>query len=325
MDVALRLVGAATLATLGYKALDAASLWLLPAVSLSRYQHRDANGRPCSWALVTGASAGIGLGCALELACRGFNVIILGHKPSELAEAEAAILAEAPSVEVRVVVLDAVRATAADIDAALDSVADLGLAVLVNNIGGIVVQDTRRTLRTLDEFTAQDVDNTISLSARFMAQVTRRLIPTLRQHSVGARSLIINLSSAAHLGLPQLGPYSSCKGFVNAMTASLARDFRTAGVGVDAIAIIPGDVRSQSNDIAPPSAPDSRQYAKAIMERVGRAVDKDWLTLSPWWPHAAQIWMLRVALPEWLARKALSDEFAKKKQQEALKHANKDD
>lgn len=45
-------------------------------------------GKQESWALVTGASAGIGFAYAQELVSRGFAVILLGHNSDELQQAE---------------------------------------------------------------------------------------------------------------------------------------------------------------------------------------------------------------------------------------------
>ena len=73
------------------------SLWLLPTKSLTKYQ------RPSrAWALITGSSAGIGFGCAQELAVRGFNIILLGHLGHELEDARQQISAESPDIELRV-------------------------------------------------------------------------------------------------------------------------------------------------------------------------------------------------------------------------------
>lgn len=45
-----------------------------------------------AYALVTGSSAGIGLGIARELVLQGFGVVLLGHLPDELASAKSFLL-----------------------------------------------------------------------------------------------------------------------------------------------------------------------------------------------------------------------------------------
>jgi len=126
---ALEAIGAIAVLYTCYKCIDAVSLWLLPTLPMTRYSRRPGGQ---AWALVTGASAGIGFGCAQELAARGFNVVILGHKAGELAEAKRIIEAEYPAAEVRVLLLNVITATTAEIEAALETISDLQLTVLVN-------------------------------------------------------------------------------------------------------------------------------------------------------------------------------------------------
>ena len=125
---ALQVVGVATTLYAGFKCINGSLLWLLPKLPLTRYQ----SPKDRSWALVTGASAGIGFGFAQELAARGFNVVILGHKPDELAAAQATINAESPAVEVQILELNVVTATAVEIETALESISQLRLTILVN-------------------------------------------------------------------------------------------------------------------------------------------------------------------------------------------------
>ena len=126
----LKAIGVVATLRTCYRWLDGASLWLLPVLPMTRYWRENRPGQ--SWALITGASAGIGLSCGHELAARGFNVVLLGHKPDELAEAKAAIEDASPAVEVRILELDVITASAEEIDAALDSISHLPLTVLVN-------------------------------------------------------------------------------------------------------------------------------------------------------------------------------------------------
>ncbi|KAI1411272.1 NAD(P)-binding protein [Hypoxylon sp. FL1857] len=303
MAAALQYIGAAFLTYEAYKLLGHASFYLLPPASLARYRANQG-----AWALITGASAGIGLGTAQELAARGFNVVLLGHLPAELDDAAALIKAESRSADVKVVVLDAITATPHEIDAAFESISTLPITVLVNNVGGFPI--AQPAIRNLSEYSAAELDRSLNLNARFMAHVSRIMLPRLADSSP---ALMLNLSSAARMGIPGVAPYSACKGFIISLTAAMAREMAAAGSPVDCLAIIPGDVRTQSNTIGlTPGSPDARQYAKAMLDRAPRAVDRGWLECKPWWSHAASIDILEM-LPRSIALRLLVAEFGKKK------------
>ncbi|KAM5343932.1 hypothetical protein ACJ41O_012469 [Fusarium nematophilum] len=302
----LQSLGAVALGITGYRCLAAASVWLLPALPLSRYQRP---GQLRSWALVTGASAGIGYSCAQELAARGFNVVLHGHKPAELDQAKDAIESESPDAQVQVLVLDAVKASADDIAEAIKSISHLPITVLVNNVGGITLTREAGILR-MHEYRADEVDSTLNLNARFMIHVSRLLTPVLASNGP---SLMLNISSAAKMGIPFVAPYSACKGFIVSLSKALQREVRSAGMPVDVLCIIPGDVESQANKISlTPGTPTSRRYARCVMDRCGRAIARGWTEIAPWWPHALQIGLMEY-MPEGLLQKALVQTFEQKK------------
>lgn len=68
------------------------------------------NREPRSWALVIGVSTGTGRGFAEELAKRGFNVILLGHKRDELQVTRDGLIAVLPGFQTRILVFDAAHA-----------------------------------------------------------------------------------------------------------------------------------------------------------------------------------------------------------------------
>jgi len=97
-----------------------------------------------TWALVAGATDGLGVAWAHELAASGFNIVLHGRNPAKLATIKGQLEA-ARQVQVRTLVLDAERqpiafdgASYAAFDKAiLDVTADILLTILVNNIGVI--------------------------------------------------------------------------------------------------------------------------------------------------------------------------------------------
>ena len=60
-----------------------------------------------TWALVTGASDGIGLGFAQELAQLGFNVVLHGRNPTKLEKVKGRLQQKYPNVSFRFAVVDA--------------------------------------------------------------------------------------------------------------------------------------------------------------------------------------------------------------------------
>ncbi|KAF2103009.1 NAD(P)-binding protein [Rhizodiscina lignyota] len=303
LTTAFQCIGAAYLIYAAYRILDFNSIWLLPKKSLSRYQRRPER----AWALITGASAGIGRGCAEELAARGFSVILLGHKPDELALVQREINRNSPTVDVKVLVLDVIKATNAEIEQTFKTISALPITILVNNVGGVPI--AQPAIRGFADQTADEIDRTINLNARFMAQLTRLMLPVLAQNGP---SLMMNLSSIGHLGMLGVVPYSGTKAYVAAISRGIARETKASGRPVDIVAVLPVEVATESNNVAlQPGTPTSRQFAKAMMDYVPRAASKGILQLCPYWQHAVQMAIMEM-LPEWLFTKIVLVSFKQK-------------
>ncbi|EFQ31456.1 short chain dehydrogenase [Colletotrichum graminicola M1.001] len=232
LDQALETIGLVWVLYSAYRLYDALALWILPAVPLTRYQK---NGPFESWALVTGASAGIGLGCAQELALRGFNVVLCGHDVDELEDARALIESECRlrrlkgDIAVRLVVLDAAASSAPQVQAAVDGLADLDVTVLVNNTSGLPAQQQQQQQQLLREMSVDDVDATIDLNARFMARLTRLMAPALARNGP---SLVLNVGSSTTTAAgsePGSAVYSAAKAFVASFSRALAREMKAEG------------------------------------------------------------------------------------------------
>ncbi|MCJ1430755.1 hypothetical protein MMC27_000105 [Xylographa pallens] len=267
--------------------------------SLQNYKHGTQ-----SWALITGASDGLGLGFAQTLCVQGFNVILLGHKRSELEAAKITLQRESPSAQVRILVVDAITDDAATLEKAVATVQGLHITILINNVGGLPVMAS--SFKPLSEYTASDVDGTIYLNNRFMARLTRLLLPTL---SSNGPALIVNLSSGGRVGLPYQVMYAASKGFVSSFSAGLAREMKTLGLPVEVLAITPGNVRTGSH--RPPlgwGTPDARTFAEAALACVGC----ERLIVAGYWRHAIQVFILE-AMPERMRQSVLSKEMTLKK------------
>jgi NAD(P)-dependent dehydrogenase (short-subunit alcohol dehydrogenase family) len=199
--------------------------------------------------LVTGASSGIGRECALRFASLGDTVVgVARHEPAlrELAAGH-------PGIEVEV-------CDVTDADARVELVGDVLLRhgrvdVLVNNAGV-------GPIGYLHELTGNDVERVYATNVVAVADLTRLVLPDMRQRGDGA---IVMLSSvAAWASVPPATAYSSSKFAVDGLVEGLRRE--TWGTGVLVHSINPGpistDYLARSADRSPqpgdpprPSAP----------------------------------------------------------------------
>jgi short-subunit dehydrogenase len=85
------------------------------------------------WAVVTGASSGLGRGFAARLADRGMSLVLTGRNEARLDEVVRQIRRAAPGVKVETVAGD--LSTRSGVSALLDHVGDCPIEVLVNNAG----------------------------------------------------------------------------------------------------------------------------------------------------------------------------------------------
>jgi len=251
-------LGVATASYLVFKFLRFVRLYTR-ASSLKRYLYGDT-----PWALVTGASDGIGRGFAQELAQNGFNVIIHGRNPTKLEDVKRQLTADYPNARFRIAVADASSVTNKQIEELVASFSDIDITVLINNVGaGVKVQ-------TLEESSAEEVDSAINVNARFPAQITRAMLPKLTG-SPGPK-LIMNIGSLADLGAPYVVVYDGCKAFNVSMSSCLSAELRVEGkTDIEVIAIPVGKVVETTHMKEPATFfnPTARAMARAALQRVG--------------------------------------------------------
>lgn len=179
-------------------------------------------------ALVTGASAGIGLAICRELLGLGAQVLMVAREPEALEAARAELEEEFPGPE------DAVLALPADVSddeqraEILDWAADQGgLHILVNNAG------CNLTRPALDY--GEDQWRGIFETNLFSAfELCRGVYPMLVKHPV---SSIVNIGSVSGITHVRSGvPYGMAKAALQQMTRNLAVEWAEDGVRVNAVA-----------------------------------------------------------------------------------------
>lgn len=308
----LTTIGSLTLLYAAYSTIRLITFHLIvPSHPLRSYKRA---GPSPAYALITGSSAGIGFGVAQALVKEGFSIILLGHLPAELASAKATLQTLNPSVEVLILVMDARTATPEAMSAAVQSIADLPISILVNNVGGNPVK--LPAFRQLGTYSCEDVDAVINQNARFMARLTALMLPVLsRKAGPEERSLILSMSSSGHVGVPWLVMYGATKAFDLAFSRGLARELEAypETKHVDCLAIIPGEVRSQGNsEGVSESEPRWDYFGQLIVRKVDNALARGLRELSPFMMHDIKDRILAV-LPEALRTAGVTDVLGKKR------------
>lgn len=177
-------------------------------------------------AIVTGATANIGRGIALELAAEGVKLVVVGR--DEVAGAKLVDTAKAAgAADAMFVAADLLdKAAPARILAAAEKLGPV--AVLVNNVGGNVDQGV--FLDSDPDKWAGDID----LNFGTVLRMTHAVLPGMVERKAGA---VVNIGSTAGLvgdyGLPV---YSAMKGAVHSFTVVLAKEVGQHGIRVNAVA-----------------------------------------------------------------------------------------
>jgi uncharacterized protein len=181
------------------------------------------------WALVTGASSGIGLEFARQIAASGINVVLAARREALLKQAGAAIASDF-GVTYRVAVADlAVDGSIGPLAAATD---DIDVGLVISNAGtadpGPFLHKDRDTLAALLRLnTLAHLDIALHFGRRLAARRSGGLL------LVGAMG--------AHTGIPLMANEAGAKAFVHSFALSLHDEFRPLGVHVTVLPPGPTD------------------------------------------------------------------------------------
>lgn len=203
-------------------------------------------------ALITGASRGIGLACARELAALGAQPLLVARDEAQLESACDEIAEDFPDAEPRAFAAD--LAQAEERLAVFDWIADLGapLSLLVNNAGSNI---KRATL----DYTTDDLHELFELNVAAVFDLCRLAHPQLAQHANAAIVNVGSVSGATHVRTG--APYGLTKAALHQLTRNLACEWAEDGIRVNAVA--PWYIRTQRTGPAL-SDPD---YLDEVLQR----------------------------------------------------------
>jgi short-subunit dehydrogenase len=211
------------------------------------------------WAVVTGASSGIGRAFAAELALCGLNVVLIARREAGLARL-AAELAQRHGVKTRVLPADLAEAGGAE--AAMAATDDLDVGLLVASAGFGTSGPLTRT-DPADELAM------IDLNCRALFAMTRHSAG--RMTARGRGGIVLLSSLVAFQGVARSANYAATKAYVQTLAEGLNRELRAQGI--DVLAVAPGPVESEfaaRAGLRMTGAAAPEQVARAALPALGR-------------------------------------------------------
>lgn len=224
---------------------------------------RDYQGKT---ALITGASSGIGVEFAKQLAARGANLILVARRKDRL-QSVAKEITQHHKVNVEVIVADLSEICSAEKLHKSVLRKKLSVDVLVNNAG----------LGTMGEFERADLSRLseeIQLNVLTLVQLTKLVLPAMRSKRDG---VVINIAStAAYQPVPYLAVYAATKAFVLNFTEAVSAELQ--GSGVHALALSPGGTKTEFFEVASQGKQStgfgSMQTVEQVVSRAIAELDK---------------------------------------------------
>ena len=182
-----------------------------------------------SYALLTGASQGIGEAMARSLAALGYNVILVARRQEVLERIADELKTKH---EIDAIALAADLAKEADVDRVIEFMAGKEISIIVNSAG----------IASFGKFMDQDWDyenKQFDLNGKAVHRLTRAALDQMLPRRSGA---ICNVGSAAgNVSIPNNATYVFTKAGVNAFTEALHYELK--GSGVSCTLLAPGPVR----------------------------------------------------------------------------------
>jgi short-subunit dehydrogenase len=190
------------------------------------------------WALVTGASAGIGSALAEQLAAQGANLLLTARRTDRLARL-AEDLSARHKVQTEIYAADLTRPQTPGEIFRFTEQKRLPIELLINNAGFGAYGEFRKQ-------EAQRLLDMVQVNVAAVVHLTHLFLPAMVERRSGY--ILILASTAAFQPVPYLGTYAATKGFDLLFAEGLAEEVRQYGVKV--CALCPGSTVSEFHEVA---------------------------------------------------------------------------
>ncbi|KAM3927296.1 very-long-chain 3-oxoacyl-CoA reductase-B-like [Leptodactylus fuscus] len=253
------------------------------------------------WAVVTGATDGIGKAYAEELAHRGFDVVLISRTLEKL-KSVAKEIEQQTKRKTKVIQLDFTGGPEIypKVEQELKS---LDIGILVNNVGMVYHGPLDKFLNVPD--VNKKVTSIMNCNMTSAVQMTRIVLPKMIQRKKG---LIINVSSEmGNHPYPMMAMYSATKAFLDFFSRALNIEYKSKGITVQSVMPLAVSTNMTQNLQTNLLVIDSKAFAREALNTVGYTH-----RTSGCLSHAIQSYFLSLIISDSLLDSRIIRRFAKK-------------
>lgn len=249
-----------------------------------------------AYAVITGASDGIGKELARVGASNGFNLVLVSRSKEKLEITRSELLREFPNVNIVIIDVDCGGVDVDEqVEKIMEVVRNIDVSVLWNNVA-----ITTSTPLSLARVPNEELHRILRINNDFLVTLTAKVIPQMKTRN--GKAAIANVSSFLSI-LPAANfvAYSASKGFVNQFSSALSCELETTNIRVTAFR--PAHVATKMSGIKETSfmVPSPLVWAQCAWKKLGVSD-----SISPYFPHALQE-IVALVTPAFLIRPALRD------------------
>ncbi|KAH9994584.1 short chain dehydrogenase [Xylariaceae sp. FL0662B] len=256
------------------------NVFVLSGTNLRKY------GKKGTWAIVTGASDGLGKEFATQLASKGFNLVLVSRTLSKLETLSQELKGKFSGLETQVLDMDFSANNEADYTRLAKLIDGLDVGILINNVGrshSIPVPFNLTDNRELESI--------VTINCLGTLKVTRVVAPGMQARK---RGLILTMGSfGGWMPTPYLATYSGSKAFLQYWSSALAAELKPSNVDVQLC--LSYLVTTAMSKVRRPSLliPSPRPFIRAALGKVGSGGWQNTAyTYTPYWTHALMAWAI---------------------------------
>jgi len=233
------------------------------------------------WAVITGATDGIGKAYAMALAKQGISIFLISRTEDKLvAVAKEIDDKKYEGVQTKYVVCDYSSfdpSARAKIAAAIKG---LDIGILINNVGV-----SYPFPKYFHELSDEQVGALMEMNVNSTTWMTQMVLPGMVERKRGS---IVNIASAAGIyTMPLLAQYSAAKGYIEKFSRGLNAEYSSKGITVQCQ--VPFYVATKLAKLRKSfTVPTPTDYVKIAINWIGYSD----CVVSPFWFHACQGWIL---------------------------------